>query len=79
MPFTEFSVGSVEDDLYCLIKENDTWVVGTGERGRFYPRAWFRNEVEAARYMILLLLGGVNRTFMFPALDWTGYASLPSD
>lgn len=78
-PFTHFSVGSVEDETLCLICEDDEWVVGYGERGKFWPRARFRSAVAAADHLIFLLLSRPNESFTFPAIDWTGYAALPDD
>lgn len=74
-PRTRFAVGTVEDETSCLIKDGEGWTVGYGERGKLWPEARFDSATSAANYLIFTILkepGG----FTFPAVDWTGYASL---
>lgn len=75
-PRTRFAIGSFEDECFCLVSEDQRWLVGFVERGKFSPEATFSNPISAAKYLILLILdrrGG----FDFPGVDWSGYASLP--
>lgn len=79
-PRTNFAVGVLKDETSCLIYEDGEWVVVYDERGKFRAEARVRHDINAAKYLILLLLllqqpGG----FTFPAIGWTGYASLPDE
>ena len=71
-----FRVGTVEDDCYCLLSDEDGWIVDAGERGKLRPLGRFPWPIDAAKFLILNLLNQPG-SFAYPAVDWTGFASLP--
>lgn len=55
-PTGAYSIGSVRNESYCLVREHQDWLVFYSERGARNDERAFRSEPEACRDLIDRLL-----------------------
>lgn len=58
VPRTAYSIGSDQDESYCLVRQGHEWLVYYSERGRRNELGWGKSEDQGLNLLKLFVLEG---------------------
>jgi hypothetical protein len=59
IPRTAYSIGTDQDESYCLVPQGDEWLVYYSERGNRNELGWGKTEEQGLNLLKLFVLEGV--------------------